>query len=254
MKYLLVDDEELQLLKLKDSVKEASPDGEIFAFDNPVSALESAKETQYDVAFLDIELPVMNGVSLAKKLKELDPEINIIFVTGYTEYALDAHKLHASGYLTKPVTKAAIKAELADLRFPIAHSKKEALLRVECFGDFAIFHNEKPIVFSRSKSLELLAYLVYKKGVFVTSSELSTILLKQDSQSYIRTLIADIKKSLGAVKADKVLIRKFNGIAIDKNLIDCDYFDYLNDEQYAIKKYHGKFMAQYKWAKWENNF
>ena len=249
MNYLLVDDEKLQLLKLIESVKEAVSDGLIDSFDNPLSALEAAKKTTYDVAFLDIELPVMNGIELAKKLKEIDPEINIIFVTGYSEYALDAHKVHASGYLTKPVTVDAIKEELSDLRYPIPHDAKKKLLEVQCFGQFEVFKDHIPLSFDRSKTKELFAVLVYLKGAKTTTEEVSKLLFKDEKSAYVRNLIADLNRALKLVGADEVLIRKFNELAVDVNLLDCDYYDYVDNEMYAVKKYRGKFMAQYDWAK-----
>lgn len=80
----------------------------------------------------------MNGVELARRLKEINPKMNIIFVTGYSEYAGEAMSLHASGYIMKPVSKAKVEKELADLRFPII-PKNDALLRVQCFGNFDVF-------------------------------------------------------------------------------------------------------------------
>lgn len=119
MKILLVDDEELQLLRLENAARKALPqDSEFLCYTNPVKAFEENTENKIDVAFLDIETPVINGIQLAKKLKSVNPYINIIFVTAYDTYALDAYKLHASGYITKPVTEGKIKEELDGLRYP----------------------------------------------------------------------------------------------------------------------------------------
>ena len=69
MKILLVDDEKLQLLRLEESVKKVCPDDELFSYLNPEKALEENKDTIFDIAFLDIEMPVINGIQLAKTLK-----------------------------------------------------------------------------------------------------------------------------------------------------------------------------------------
>ena len=60
----------------------------------------------------------MNGVEVAKRLKEANPKMNIIFVTGFSEYNGDAMDMKASGYIMKPVTKADVERELSDLRLP----------------------------------------------------------------------------------------------------------------------------------------
>ena len=85
--------------------------------------------------------------------------MNIIFVTGFSEYTGDAMRLHASGYIMKPVTTEAVKSELDDLRFPII-PKDNSLLRVQCFGNFDVFTPDgKPMHFERSRSKEIFAYL-----------------------------------------------------------------------------------------------
>lgn len=250
MKYLCVDDEQLQLLKLVQSVKEADPKGEVVEFSNPLEALSYIRKNHdIDVAFLDIALPEISGIEIAKEIKENDPATNIVFVTAYTEYALDAHQLHASGYLTKPITTKQVIYELANLRHPMPHEEKKALLRVQCFGTFEIYKKNVPLSFARSKSKELLAYLVYKQGSVIPLDELSDLLFDDNKSSYVRNLIADIQKVLKAAGAADVFIKHFNGAAINTDLIECDYYDYFNDEPYAIKKYNGEFMSQYDWAK-----
>ena len=92
MKILLVDDEQLQLLRLNDAVKKVLPDAEIFSYNNPMKALEETAETPLDLAFLDIEMPGLNGIQLAKKLKTKYPLIKVIFVTAYSNYALYAYR------------------------------------------------------------------------------------------------------------------------------------------------------------------
>lgn len=119
MKIMLVDDEELQLLRLENAARKVlPPDCEFLCYTNPVKAFEENAENKIDIAFLDIETPVINGIQLAKKLKKVNPLVNIIFVTAYDTYALDAYKLHASGYITKPVNESKIKEELDGLRYP----------------------------------------------------------------------------------------------------------------------------------------
>lgn len=249
MKFLAVDDEHLQLSKLVSTILEAAPNNIVYAFSSSLEAMKKAEEEHIDVAFLDIEMGAISGVQLAKRLKEINPEINIIFVTGYTEFALDAMALHASGYLTKPVTAEKIKLELDDLRFQIPHESKNKALRVQCFGDFEVYHNEEPLKFSRSKTKELFAYLIDRNGAMVNMSDLSKVLFAEDKSSYIRNLIADLSKSLKEVGVDNIITKRFNSIAVLTDNIECDYYDYLNNEAYAVKKYNGEYMNQYPWAK-----
>ena len=75
------------------------------------------------------------------------------------------------------------------------------------------------------------------------------MLFNEDKPSYIRNLVADIIKSLKECGAESIIIKHFNGLAIDTKKIECDYYDYLNNEPYAVKKYRGEYMNQYEWAK-----
>ena len=119
MKILCVDDEPLALEMLTEAIEEAQPDADIKPFHKQSELLEEARQNGCDIAFLDIHMRGMNGVELAKKLKEINPKMNIIFVTGYDEYTGDAMRLRASGYVMKPVTKEKLEEELRELRFPI---------------------------------------------------------------------------------------------------------------------------------------
>jgi len=248
LKILLVDDETLQLIRLDKAVRECAPDAEISAHSDPRDALESAKRDMPDVAFLDIAMGGMSGMELAKKLKALSPTVNIVFVTGYLEYAIDAHALHVSGYVTKPVTPAKIEAELENLRHPIPSQASENRIRVRCFGNFEAYANGEPIKFGRRRTKELLAYLVDRHGAACGLAEINAALWDDDKSSYLRMLIVDLKESLEAVGAGDVFVKRFNECYIIPEKIDCDYYDYEKDAPYAVKSFHGEYMNQYSWA------
>ena len=252
MRILLVDDEELQLLRLTEAVKKALPADNVFlSYANPVLAWEENKEPPVDIAFLDIDMPVINGILLAKKLKTVNPQVNVIFVTAYNEYALDAYKLHASGYVTKPVNLEKIQEELDGLRYTV-ELKPTKKLQVKCFGNFEVFAGGVPVKFSRKKSKELFAYLIDREGAAVNVNELNAILWEEDKKSYFRNLIADIQASLKAVDAEDVFIKRRNECFVDVNKIDCDAYEYRKDNPDAIRMYRGEYMAQYSWAIFES--
>ena len=104
----------------------------------------------------------MSGLEVAKQLKLWNPKINIIFVTAYDQYMLSAYKLRISGYLMKPVTKEDIAEELNNLRIPVM-AKPENVLVAACFGNFEVFVNGESLSFTRSKTKELLAYLIDRR-------------------------------------------------------------------------------------------
>ena len=90
MNFLVIDDEPLQLKELIAVLQQIQPDAAIFSYAWPDDALEAAKQYPMDVAFLDIQTGGMTGLELAVQLKKVKPDIHIIFVTGYSHYAIEA--------------------------------------------------------------------------------------------------------------------------------------------------------------------
>jgi two-component SAPR family response regulator len=254
MKILLVDDEELQLLRLENIVKKVLPDDELLAYSNPKKAYDDNIENEIDIAFLDIEMPQINGISLAKKLKKLNPKINIIFVTAYNNYALDAYSIHASGYILKPVSESKVRHEIEALRYEPEEIKNgEKLLDVKCFGNFEVFKNGVPLKFHRQKTKELFAYLIDRAGASVNMNELNAILWDEDKNSYLRTLVVDLQDTLKEVGAQDVFVKRFNECYVDMSKINCDAYEYKNNNPDAIRLYTGEYMIQYPWAVFESN-
>ena len=246
MRILLVDDEKLQLTRLEESVKSVLPTADIVSYTNPVLALNENKKQKIDIAFLDIEMPELNGIQLAKALKGINPKINIVFVTAFNRFALDAMKMHASGFVTKPVNEEKIFEEINGLRYPVELTPTKKL-QIKCFGNFEVFHDGQPLKFAYSKSKELFAYLVDREGSAININELNAILWEEDHTSYLRNLISDIQKTLAKVGASDVFIKRHNECYIDTSKVDCDAYEYKNNNPEAIRMYRGEYMYQYSW-------
>lgn len=253
MNILTVDDEPSALRLLTKNVRELLPEATVADFQNPEQALEWAKTHSCDIAFLDIELGSMNGIELGKRLKERNPKTNLIFVTGYLEYAVSAYALRASGYLAKPASREAIRIELENLRYPMPKPQTQNRINVHCFGNFEVFFDGKPLDFKRSKTKELFAFLIDRKGARVTSGEICARLWEDDSsdkqqKDYLRHLVMDLSRTLEEIGESDILIRSHNGYTINPNRVACDYYDYLNNIPYAVRAYQGEYMQQYSWA------
>jgi len=252
MHILAADDERMMLNMLVKSIEQAIPDAQVHAFERPVELLKFAGTFNCDVAFLDVKMGGMTGLELAKALKDMNPDINVIFVTGYTEYGVDAIQLHASGYIMKPVSPEKIIREMAELRRPLM-PRPDAVLRVQCFGYFEVFKGNEPVIFPRKYAKELLAYLVDRKGGACTSNEIITALWDGEGdilkhKSHLRTITVELKRTLDSIGAGNVLIRAHGQWAIRKDLIDCDYYRMMQGDVTATNAYHSEYMAQYSWA------
>ena len=249
MKIVVVDDEILALEDLVDNIKKVDNSFEIIPFNKAKEVLEYAHNNKFDVAFLDIEMGPYSGLDLAKELKKINPQLNIIFVTGYSEYMHEAIKLRTSGYVLKPSTVNDIKEELANLRYEITDNPK---LYIRCFGDFDVFYNGKSLTFEKSKTKELLAYLVDRKGSAVTSGELRAILWEdaesdRNTNSYLSKLMKDLLSTLNDYDLSDIIIKDWNTYALDVTKVKCDFYDYLNNKIEGIRAYNGEYMSQYSW-------
>ena len=252
MKALAVDDEQLLL---KDILRQLDRIPEIenaAGFSNPLDAIESLAVNGADVVFLDINMSELDGLTAARRMREICPDIAIVFITGYSEYAVDAFALHADGYLLKPVTKADIETELAH----IASTRKKRTrykIRVQTFGTFAVFANDMPLHFGRARAKELVACLVDRKGSPLTPPDISAILWPEEEYSIsklkqIHTFIADMSSTLRLVGAKDVVIKEYKSLSVNTRLIDCDYYRFLSGDDKAAASFCGEYMSQYSWA------
>lgn len=252
MNMVAVDDEKLVLDDLLVKLKTVNPDGIIKGFQRPNLALtEIENGFAPQVAFLDVEMYGINGIELAMRFKKALPDINLIFVTGFSQYAADAFALHASGYITKPVRVARIKEELLNLRNPVP--TPNARIRVQTFGNFEVFVDGKPLKFNRSRTRELLAYLVDLRGTGCTTTELAAVLWEdrkydRSLQKQIQVHISDLLRTLKEVNAEGLVVRERNYISVNASKFDCDVYRLLNGDTAAINAFTGKYMANYSWA------
>ena len=249
MNIIAVDDEKLGLESLMSAITKTELASTLNGFRNAKDAIDYALNNTVDVAFLDIQMRGTNGIDLAKKLKSINPKINIVFATGFDMYQKDAFKLHASGYIMKPVTAKKVKDELDDLRNPVEEVNVSGGLVCKAFGYFEIFDSGKPIKFKYDKSKELMALLINARGSLLSNGEVMAYLWEDDThESYLRGIKKDIADTLKQLGYSDAIIQQRGKIGVDASKIKCDYYDYLDGVAQAINCYMGEYMAQYSWA------
>ena len=244
---IAVDDEILMLGALVKAIN-ASPDiREVTKFSDCEEALEFVKKSPVDIAFLDINMRGMGGLALAENILAARPDCKIVFCTGYEEYAIPAFKLHASGYLMKPVSEEDVQAEIDNIK---GMRLREKPLTVKCFGNFEVYVKNEKLVFKRLKTKELFAFLVDRNGAGMTAKQICAALFPEDvddskNTAYIRQLILDLKNTLKSVGAEGVLCHETPCYRVDTSLLKCDYISHLETGK---PEFHGEYMTQYSWA------
>ncbi|MCL1939254.1 MAG: response regulator [Desulfovibrionaceae bacterium] len=256
MRIIAADDEILALKGLERVIRNVLPDCTLSCFDTAEGALEHARENHVDVAFLDIEMGGMNGLALARLLKDIHGTINIVFTTGHSRYAVDSYDVAASDYLLKPITKEAVAKAMARLREPV-DVKAGTKIYVQTFGNFEVFVEGAPLIFARSKTKELLAYLIDRKGALCSNNEIIAAVWEErvDScslQNYFRQLVVDLTKTLKKARISDIVMKQRGQLAVRPDKFACDLYEFERGNSAAVRMYSGKYMAQYSWAEITN--
>ena len=251
MRVIIVDDDASVLKKHQKIISELLPEAEVSTFTDGLFALAEARESNVDIAFLEADMPELNGLDLGQYLKELHPFVNLIYITKDTQRAYDAFKIHASGFMVKPAESKALKYELAELRYS-EREKKQKRVFAQTFGNFEFFIDGKPAVFKYNRTKEIIAILVNNRGSQVTNGEIIACLWEDDGDpekkmSYLRNLRQDLQNTLKSYKLDGIILKQRGSMAIDTKAIECDLFDWLEKKKESKYDYIGNYMNQYSW-------
>ncbi|TLS52165.1 response regulator [Paenibacillus antri] len=210
IRVIAVDDEKPALRRLG-KLLEAFDRVEVCGlYDSPKKFLEFALTSpeSFDLALLDMEMPGLHGLELARRLRGIRPEVNIVFITAYEEFARDAFDVEALDYLLKPMTEEHLARTLSRCEKRIGHSgAAEAAgarsVSVRSFGPFSVITGQDaPIRFRNSKSRELLAYLHEHGGKPVGKASIMEELWpggdEERSQVNLHTTVYQLRKDLEA--------------------------------------------------------
>lgn len=219
MNIIAVDDEYHALKNLERAIIEAVPDSTVSAFVEPEDALSYAADKRVDIAFLDINMSSMNGIALAKRLKEIYNKTNVIFVTGYTEYAVDAFSVEASDYVMKPVEPEDVAMAVSRLREPL--DKGIEAKKVETLGPYTFDHVTNRVYYNGCdtalfpKEFRLFCVLADNPGVCFGAEELYQKIWGDDpnnsADNTIAVHISGIRKKLEMDEPNNPNIKKRRG-------------------------------------------
>lgn len=272
---IYVDDEPIAHLQFKKIIAKEPRINLLDTFSSGKDAIDYALECvaqktprKIDIIFSDIQMPHLNGLELAERIQTVMPFADVVFVTAFDSYTLEAYKLLATGYLLKPIALDDVKklVDKLETRHPsattteqeqTAPAKKNEKLTVTCFGNTKLSFK-----LPTEKAAELFYLYISKNGEEINREKIYTELWPDfDAQkAYNNFYVTNtfLKKTLAANGYDTIIERKDDYYSIPTDRLNCDYFNFMKatDTTFAIsiKKleeitatYTGDFCADKEW-------
>ena len=250
MRVICVDDEQLIVEDTAAFCQTLPRITEVLGFTSPLDALEWLKSDHADLAVLDVNMPDMDGITLAREIRKMRPDMPVIFLTAFSEHALDAFAVHATGYLLKPVNREKLAAEVA---YALSGKQGGAHITARTFGNFDLFVDGDPVTFRQAKCKELLAYLIDRQGSSVTRAEAFAILWEdrmydRPMQKQLDVIIRSLRETLEEYHIGWIFELKRGTLRVIPEKISCDAWRFFSGDVDAVNEYQGEYMNTYSWA------
>lgn len=253
MRIIYVDDEKPAIDNFRFTVKSFPEIKELNTFQSGEEALEFAKGHTVDAAFLDMEMPGIHGLELARALRAHDRNIRVVFVTAFGQYALEAFGVDAIGYLLKPYTAGDIHKELAKCTYKHLPSHR---MVVETMPSFSVTVDGAALNL-RGKPREMLALLVDSGERGFTLGECISRLWGErpsdaSAQSLCRMTWKRLSEALENVGLGDIIYTANNRRYLKTDQIECDVYRIFDGDRQAAAKYNGEYLGEYSWAEERN--
>lgn len=250
MHVIYVDDEMPAINNFRLTVAHFPEIKELTTFQSGEEALEFAKTHTVDAAFLDMEMPGIHGLGLAKALKNHDSEIRVVFVTAFGQYALEAFGVDATGYLLKPYTASDIRKELAKCAYRHLPSHR---MTVQTIPNLSVTVDGVPLSVSGAKPREMLALLIDRAEHGFSMGEAIACLWPErpadaSTQSLCRMTWKRLTDALESVGMGDIVYTADNRRHLKTDAIECDLYRILDGDKQAARKYNGEYLGEYEWA------
>lgn len=252
MRAIVVDDEVLMLkrfLRLSANIPDLHVVG---SFENPLDALEFTQNNTVEIAFLDVEMPKINGIEVAKLLREIRKDILIVFVSAYDQYVWEFNQIGGDYYLMKPYDEKTLLLAMDRIRLIAQRQKKTLYIRT--FGRFMILRNGEPISLS-GKAKEILALVVTRGGKEISNSEIYSTIWEDRpcdnaSMNVFYNALRRLKETLKQENIENLLISTRHGQMVDTSLFDCDYYEWKEKNTDSNNTFEGEFLSEYSWGEY----
>lgn len=252
MRAIIVDDEPLMLRRFV-RLSADIPDLDIIGqFESAQKALAFAEENPFEAAFLDVAMPITNGIELAKNLRSIRPDIIIVFVSAYEDYLWDFNQIGGDYYIIKPYNKETLEMMMERLRLLVQRQHKD--LYVQTFGRFLVLKNGRPVPLS-GKPKEILALIVTRRGKEISNEEIYCTIWEDRPYGNVEMTVyynalRRLKKILKEEDIEDLLISTTRGQMVNTSMFDCDYYAWQDGNMSSRDRFEGEFMTEYSWGEY----
>ncbi len=255
MKAICVDTDQAMLDQYAAMTKDVSVIESLDGFTDADQAYDWMKWHQIDIAFLDIEPEKIDGIELARKLRRLNGSIRIVFATAHEEYALEAFRVDAVGFLLKPFTREMLLHEI--VKCMMVRDIPQKRVKIQTIPSFVLYVDGEPVRFERSKPEELLALLVEKADAGLTPGEAIACLWpdresSKNSMTLLRVTFHRLMSQLKSSGIDYIVGSENRKHFIRKEQVDCDVYHILEGDVNALIPYDGEYLREYSWSESRN--
>lgn len=228
---IIIDDERHAIREIEFFLKDYSEIEIVASYTNPLEAINELEEKNAQVVFLDINMPQLLGIDVGSKILDINPEIKIIFVTAYDQYALEAFELNALDYILKPIQHTRFDKTMQRVlngmeeKNPLQNKK----LLIKCFGALKIgWENEEPIKWRTDKTKELFAYLLMNAGIELSKDRIIDTLWRdidvERATKQLHNGIYYIRKTIEEYGIDRELVNISGNYCLKLGIVNFDKF------------------------------
>ncbi len=252
MREIVVDDERIMIRKFV-RLSEGMEDLNIVAtFESPEEALAYAQENNIEVAFLDVDMPVMDGLELAEELRKIRKDILIVFITAYDNFVCESNKIGGDDYIGKPYTREMLEIMMQKLR--LLARRQHKTIYVQMFGRFLVSKDEKPVRLT-GKAKEILALIATRRGREISNEEIYSTIWEgraygSESMTVYYNALRRLKHALNKAGLASLLISTSRGQMVNTDMFDCDYYAWQDRKMDTRDRFRGDFLSEYSWGEY----
>ncbi|MDF2669163.1 MAG: DNA-binding response regulator [Paenibacillus sp.] len=234
MKVLIVDDEPAMLLAMKRLLSNMEGVELVGSFQNASDALEFVLEREVDLVFLDIQIAADDGLELARSLRLVRADLDIVFTTSHAEYAIRAYDVYPLDYMVKPISRKRLTQTItraASIRSASSDNSSDLSanqLTVRGLGCFEASSKQAGAVkWISKKSMELFAYLLVNRGRSVTKVRILVDIFPEmplkNAEAYLNTAVYQLRKALSLHGFKEMVISAQEQYRVDLDQADVDF-------------------------------